>query len=107
MQPLLLKCIYITKVILSEICVRIGELKNKMSKYMRRAKAGKTIIVTEHGKTICQIEPVKPSVGDKVLTMVAAGQAEWNGQRHITTYRAKVRNQSTQTLADLIVGDRE
>ena len=62
--------------------------------------------MTEHGKTIGQIVPVKPSMEERVLTMIAAGQAEWNGQKPIR-YRARVRNQGTQTLADLIAGDRE
>ena len=91
---------------MSEMRVGTRELKNKLSEYMRRVKAGETIIVTEHGKTIGQIVPVKPTVREKVLMMVAAGQVEWNGQKPIA-YRAKVRNQSTQTLSDLIVSDRE
>ncbi len=42
------------------------ELKNKLSEYMRRVKAGETIIVTEHGRTIGQIIPVKPTTEERI-----------------------------------------
>ena len=55
------------------------ELKSKLSEYMRRVKAGETIIVTERGKTIGQITPVKPTIQAKLKAMVDSGLAEWNG----------------------------
>lgn len=36
---------------MAEMRVGTRELKNKLSEYMRRVKAGETITVTEHGKT--------------------------------------------------------
>jgi len=48
---------------------------------MRRVKAGETITVTDHGKTIGQIVPVKTTVEERLQTMVSSGQAEWNGRR--------------------------
>jgi prevent-host-death family protein len=61
--------------------MRVGtrELKNKLSEYMRRVKAGETITVTEHGRTIGQIIPVKPTFEARILAMMDAGQLEWNG----------------------------
>lgn len=55
--------------------LRVGtrELKNKLSEYIRRVKAGETIIVTEHGRTIGQIVPVLPTVEERLKSMVAAG----------------------------------
>lgn len=37
--------------------------------------------MTEWGKTIGQIVPVKPTLEEPLQAMVAAGQAEWNGQK--------------------------
>ena len=82
------------------------ELKNKLSEYMRRVKAGETITVTEHGKTIGQIVPVKPTVEERLQAMVAAGQAEWNGQK-LRPYRPKAVNKGNRQLSDLVVEDRE
>lgn len=88
--------------------MRVGtrELKNKLSEYLRRVKAGETIIVTEHGKTIGQIVPVKPTVEERLQAMAAAGQVEWNGQK-LSSYQPWVENKGGGQLSDLVVEDRE
>ena len=82
------------------------ELKNKLSEYLRRGKAGETIIVTEHGKTIGQIVPVKPTVEERIHAMVDAGHAEWNGQK-LGPYQTTAINKGDRQLSDLVVEDRE
>ena len=74
--------------------------------YLRRVKAGETITVTEHGKTIGQIVPVKATLEERILAMVAAGQAEWNGQK-LKPYQSQAANKSDRQLSDLIVEERE
>jgi prevent-host-death family protein len=91
---------------MTELKVGTRELKNKLSEYMRRVKAGETIIVTEHGKSIGQIIPIKPSIEERLQAMVSAGQAEWNGQK-LKPYQSRVVNRSDHQLSDLIVEDRE
>ena len=91
---------------MNEMRVGTRELKNKLSEYMRRVKAGETIIVTEHGKTIGQIVPVKRTVDERIQAMVAAGQMEWNGQK-LKPYQPKAVNKGDRLLSDLVVEDRE
>lgn len=87
---------------------RVGtrELKTKLSEYLHRVKAGETITVTEHGKTIGKIVPIQPNLDDRILSMVAAGQAEWNGQK-LSPYQPKAMNMGQSQLSDLIIEDRE
>jgi prevent-host-death family protein len=87
---------------------RVGtrELKNKLSEYLRRVKAGETIIVTERGKTIGQIVPVKPTLEERLQAMVDAGLAEWNGQK-LKPYKPVAVNRGPRLLSDLVVEDRE
>jgi prevent-host-death family protein len=91
---------------MNEMRVGTRELKNKLSEYMRRVKAGETIIVTEHGKTIGQIVPVKPMLEQRIQAMVASGQMEWNGQK-LKPYQPKAVNKGDRQLSDLVVEDRE
>jgi prevent-host-death family protein len=88
--------------------LRVGtrELKSKLSEYMRRVKAGEVITVTEHGKTIGQIVPMKATTEERLLSMVATGQAEWNGQK-LKSYQPKAVNKGTRPLSDLVTDDRE
>lgn len=88
--------------------MRVGtrELKNKLSEYLRRVKAGETITVTEHGKIIGQIIPVKPTVEERLQAMVAAGQLEWDGQK-LPPYQPTAVNHGNRLLSDLVIEDRE
>ena len=88
--------------------LRVGtrELKSKLSEYLRRVKAGETIIVTERGKTIGQIVPVKPTLEKRLKGLVESGLTEWDGR----TYQPKkpvARNRSRKQLSDLIVENRD
>ncbi len=88
--------------------VRVGtrELKNKLSEYMRRVKAGQVITVTERGKPIGQIIPVKASTQERLQSVVNAGVAEWNGQKP-KSYKPKAVNQAARQVSDLVTEDRE
>lgn len=63
--------------------MRVGtrELKNKLSEYLRRVKAGQTIIVTERGKAIGQIIPIGASLEERMRALQAAGFLEWSGKK--------------------------
>jgi len=91
---------------MTEMRVGTRELKNKLSEYMRRVKSGETITVTEHGKTIGQIVPVKPTVEKRMLAMVAAGLAEWDGKK-LPPYQPKAVNKGNGLVSDLVIEDRE
>jgi prevent-host-death family protein len=91
---------------MSEMRVGTRELKSKLSEYMRRVKAGQTIVVTEHGKPIGQIVPIKASLEERLIAMVAAGQAEWNGQK-LAPYEPVAINRDGRQVSDLVVEDRQ
>ena len=81
------------------------ELKSKLSEYMRRVKAGETIIVTERGKTIGQITPVKPTIQAKLMAMVDSGLAEWNGKK-VRPGKPVAINRGKKQVSDLVAEDR-
>ena len=82
------------------------ELKSRLSEYMRRVKAGQTITVTEHGKAIGQIVPVKQSLEERLRATVRSGIAEWNEQKP-KTYRPLAAIKGAHQLSDLVIEDRE
>ena len=91
---------------MAELKVGTRELKNKLSEYLRRVKAGEIITVTDHGKSIGQIIPIKPTLEERIQTMVEAGQVEWNGQK-LPPYNPIIVNKSEKQLSDLVIEDRE
>jgi prevent-host-death family protein len=81
------------------------ELKNRLSEYLRKVKAGETIIVTERGKPIGQIVPLKATLEERMRAMVEAGLAEWNGQK-LKPYKPKAVNRGPRQLSELVVENR-
>ena len=91
---------------MAEIRVGTRELKNRLSEYLRKVKAGETIIVTERGKIIGQIVPLKPSLDERMQALVEAGIADWNMQK-LEPYQPKAINTGERQISDLVVEDRQ
>ena len=91
---------------MNEMRVGIRELKSKLSEYMRWVKSGQTIVVTERGKPIGQIVPVKASLEERLNGMVAAGLAEWDGKK-LKPYKPVAINRGERQVSDLVIEDRQ
>ena len=89
-----------------ETVVGTRELKNRLSEYLRRVKAGETVIITERGKPVGQILPIQDSLADRLKKLAQAGVIEWNGQS-ILPYQPKATNNGKHLLSDLVIEDRE
>ena len=60
--------------------VGVRELKNRLSRYIKRVKAGERLIVTERGEPVAVISPAPQSRVDRsVETLIREGAARWGG----------------------------
>lgn len=89
-----------------ETTVGTRELKNRLSEYLRRVKAGETVIITERGKPVGQILPIGADLSSRLIKLAEAGVVEWNGQP-VPPYQPKTANQGGQLLSELVAEDRE
>ena len=89
-----------------ETSVGTRELKNHLSAYLRRVKAGETVTITERGKPVGQIVPIQADLTSRLKKMAEAGVIEWNGQS-LPPYQPKAVNRSQQLLSDLVIEQRE
>ena len=90
---------------MGETTVGTRELKNRLSEYLRRVKAGETVIITERGKAVGQILPIQADLSNRLKKMAEAGLVEWNGEP-VPPYQAKAVNRGTRLLSDLVVEER-
>lgn len=88
-----------------EVTVGTRELKNRLSEYLRRVKAGEMITVTERGKPIGQIVPVWPTLKARLEQLVQVGIVEWSGER-LPPYQPKAANRSRKLLSELVAEER-
>jgi prevent-host-death family protein len=91
---------------MKETSVGTRELKNHLSAYLRRVKAGETVTITERGKPVGQIVPIQTDLPSRLKKMAEAGVIEWNGQS-LPPYQPKAVNRSQQLLSDLVAEQRE
>ncbi len=85
--------------------VGIRELRDKLSLYLTQVKEGKQIEITNRGKVIALLSPVKRRILDKeLLLLLEEGIASWAGGKpkgapHSVPGRGR-------ELSDLIIEDR-
>ena len=54
------------------VTVGVRELKNQLSSYLDRVKAGEDVTVTEHGRPIARLTAIAPDV-DRRAALIEAG----------------------------------
>lgn len=86
--------------------VGVRELKAQLSEYLRRVKAGETVIITERGRPIGRIVPEPEMLEEKIQRLIDAGFMEWNGEWPEITEPTVV-NESGILLSDIVVELRE
>jgi prevent-host-death family protein len=84
--------------------VAVRELKNRLSEYLRRVKAGERVVVTERGKAVAVISTVQNPVDKGIEAMVREGAARWGGGKPRGAKRPpKIKGPS---VADAVIEDR-
>ena len=91
---------------MAQMIVGVRQLKAQLSHYVKQVKAGATIVITERGKPVGRIVPVKPSTETQLQQLVEAGLVAWSGHK-LTPIAPVARTRGRPTVAELLLGDRE
>lgn len=90
------------------VAVGVRELKNKLTAYLKLAKADREVIVTERGRPIAIIQGVESARGKSAESRIAALVARGEVVAPERPLRARVRRARVggRPLSDTIVADR-
>lgn len=91
---------------MKQTTVNVRELKSRLSHYLRLAKAGESVEITERGVPIGRIVPTSAPTLDRVEAMTRTGLLQWD-RRRLPPAVPVVRAEGSRTVADLLVEDRE
>jgi prevent-host-death family protein len=86
--------------------IGIRELKSTLSECIREVKAGRTLVVTEHGDPVVRMIPETASLRERLDALRRAGTVSWSGRRLRRT-KPVARVRGTGTVADLVGENRE
>lgn len=87
------------------ITIGIRGLKAQLSSYVQEAKAGNVVVITERGRPIAKLTPIRPTVEQRVDELIEAGLLEWSGQR-LSPFTPEIATRGDKTLAELLVEER-
>jgi len=90
---------------MAQTIVGIRELKSRLASYLRQVKAGHSVVITDHGKTIGRIIGAKASLESRSAELVQAGIIAWNG-RKMAPGKPAVRAHGNGNVADIVAGNR-
>jgi len=91
--------------------VSIRDMKNSLSKYLKLARAGKEVVITDRGKPVAQLTPVKPAAENEEEVIARINALPWvrpgkggkpKGSRKGVALRGK-----GPTAAEIVLQDRE
>lgn len=83
--------------------VGIRELKAHLSDYIRRARVGESVVITDRGVQVAELRPLSPEVR-AALQLVEEGRAEWGGGKPTVT--APTIRIKGSPLSETILGER-
>ncbi len=86
--------------------IGIRELKSTLSECVREVRAGRTIVVTDHGQPVARIIPETASLREPVEALRKASAIAWSGRR-LRPAKPAGKIRGTRTVADLVVENRE
>lgn len=86
------------------ITAGIREVKNRLSEYIRKVRAGERVVVTEHGKPVAMITRPGQPVDERIEGMIRDREAQWGGGKPRGSKRPpKIKGSS---VADAVIADR-
>ena len=91
---------------MAHVTVGIRELKARLSSYVRQAKSGTSVVITDRGKPVARLVPMGRSLEDRMDDLVEAGLVSWSGKK-LSRIVPVVSTHGQQTIADLLLEDRE
>ena len=87
--------------------VGIRELKNSLSRYLRRVKKGETIIITERGNAVCRLVPVEQEqLPREAEELLKGGEATWRGGKPGLNPPVVSGKEGGKTASDMVAEDR-
>ncbi len=93
---------------MQEIRVGIRELKANLSAYLRRVKAGESLIITERGRPVGRIVPVREAeaLEARIQALIERGVLLGDG-RPLPERGPVAVNRGPKNLSEIIVEDRD
>ncbi|MEP7273631.1 MAG: type II toxin-antitoxin system prevent-host-death family antitoxin [Acidobacteriota bacterium] len=86
--------------------VSIRELKSRLSHYIRLARSGESILITDRGVPVGRIVPLSLDLKQRIDAMCDSGAVAWNGNK-LDPGTPVGKRRGSQTVADILIAERK
>jgi prevent-host-death family protein len=86
--------------------VGVRELRQNLSVYLRRVKAGQSLEVTEHGRPVARLEPLVPE-NDPIARLEARGLTVRRGRGNLADLPPPLKRELERPLSEILDEIRE
>ncbi len=90
---------------MSQAVVSVRELKSRLSHYLKLARGGESVVITDRGVPVGRLVPIEENLEDRVAALRAARLLQWSGRR-LAPRRPAVRIPKGKSVAELLIEDR-
>lgn len=91
---------------MGQLTAGIRELKSGLSRYVREVKNGATVVITDRGRPVGKMVPIRPSLEERMAQLVDAGLVRWSGKKP-KLRPPRVAARGGKSVADILLDNRE
>ncbi|MCL4377308.1 MAG: type II toxin-antitoxin system prevent-host-death family antitoxin [Actinobacteria bacterium] len=85
--------------------VGIRELKNKLSRYLKKVKEGEVLIITDRNRDMALIQPLDFSSYKEIHELIKEGSAAWNSGKPVNI-STPVQVKTGKSISEIVIKDR-
>jgi prevent-host-death family protein len=90
---------------MTQAVVSVRELKSRLSHYLRLARGGESVVITDRGVPVGRLVPIEEGLEERVAALRAARLLQWSGRR-LAPREPAVRMPAGKSVAELLIEDR-
>jgi len=90
---------------MTEAVVSVRELKSRLSHYLKLARGGESVVITDRGVPVGRLVPIEQDLEGRVAALRAARLLQWSGRR-LAPRQPAVRMPAGKSVAQLLIEDR-
>jgi prevent-host-death family protein len=90
---------------MTQAIVSVRELKSRLSHYLKLARGGESVVITDRGVPVGRLVPIEQGLEERVAALRAARLLNWSGRR-LAPRRPAVRIPAGKSVAELLIEDR-